>query len=424
VGGRSRCGFKPDVLAVDCDDPSGAPRLWEIAGQLKGMDYPPVVVESGQAGHLHLIARVPDPDQLGRLKAIARDYGLDVRAVIRPPLSPHRLGLPVRIVRPGDDTEALERLTRPVTRDISTRIQGLLEHGAVTGPGARFPSRSEVFQAIALGFVLAGRTEGDLLAAALDQRNHGAVKVREQADPADYVHRSSVKAQSLRDANPMVGHPERARDYAHRVWEAMLSVPWPGRSGGTDFFVLAAAVHTADIAWKVDGFGLDRLRWQRLADVSDKTLTASRKRLIESGWLCGHGQPARWQTALWSVHGPEGVWLFPYYVHTPLRVLIGELSEYGDLWVKRGLGKTAARIWLIMGDTPVTVKQVSDTTGIPSGTVYDRLAAMGKVGMVRRGPKATWVAQMTLTWRTRFVIWAPPTRPPPARPPTSKGAIG
>ncbi len=36
-----------DVLAVDCDDPNGAPRLWEIAGQLEDMDYLPVVVQSG-----------------------------------------------------------------------------------------------------------------------------------------------------------------------------------------------------------------------------------------------------------------------------------------------------------------------------------------------------------------------------------------
>jgi hypothetical protein len=73
----------------------------------------PVLVESGQPGHLHLFCRITDPAARTRYLNLARQRGIDVRQGhnrIRPPLSPHRNGLPVRLLTPEDPQQALAAL--------------------------------------------------------------------------------------------------------------------------------------------------------------------------------------------------------------------------------------------------------------------------------------------------------------------------
>src|SRR5437667_3773411 len=100
-----------DILAIDCDNPDLAGRVHEIASDLRTRGHRPVLVESGRPGHLHLFVRVADPEARASFVERAKQSGLDPRRSIRPPLSPHRLGLEVRLREPATPAEALPALS-------------------------------------------------------------------------------------------------------------------------------------------------------------------------------------------------------------------------------------------------------------------------------------------------------------------------
>jgi hypothetical protein len=154
-----------DILAIDCDEPSKAETVYEIADELRAAGERPVLLESGQLGRLHLFCRVRDGALHERLRQRARELGLDVRQAIRPPLSPHRLGLAPRLISPADPKEALSALQPPYPRrrrDLSPRMQELLEGGHVRGA---YRSRSEPIMALALAAVNARWTFNEFLTA-------------------------------------------------------------------------------------------------------------------------------------------------------------------------------------------------------------------------------------------------------------------
>jgi len=121
-----------DMFAVDDDAHSAA--LDVLVAEIRATAARPVLVASGREGHRHLFAR----DALRqRWIARARELGLPDAAIridhnlIRPPLAPHRLGLPVRLLDPTDPVEALVALAprgeRP--RRLSRRMYALLRDG-------------------------------------------------------------------------------------------------------------------------------------------------------------------------------------------------------------------------------------------------------------------------------------------------------
>jgi len=123
-----------DVLAVDQDGTALAPVVDELGRELRGAGSVPVFVASGREGHRHLFARVRDRE---RWTARARDLGLPGDAIrlgnnlIRPPLSPHRLGLPVALLDPTDPVEAVVALAprERTARRLSRRMRKLLREG-------------------------------------------------------------------------------------------------------------------------------------------------------------------------------------------------------------------------------------------------------------------------------------------------------
>lgn len=106
------------ILAADGDSADAADRVANLRRELEGRGYSVVVLRSGQPGRRHLFAAVQDPD-LEYFEGRARKLGLDPRVFIRPPLTPHRLALPVTLEHPLDPEEALRRLegvTSPIPR--------------------------------------------------------------------------------------------------------------------------------------------------------------------------------------------------------------------------------------------------------------------------------------------------------------------
>lgn len=179
-----------DVLAIDGDDPALADNLYDIGSELTTAGERPVVLESGQSGRLHLFCRVRDGILHERLRQRARQLGLDVRYQIRPPLSPHRLGLVPRLMLPADPQEALSAL-QPSNlrrrRDLSPRMRELLE----TGVNPR-GSRSQGIISLAVSAVNARWTFSEFRTA-MDRSPAGA-KLHNRPDADKELRRVWAKA--------------------------------------------------------------------------------------------------------------------------------------------------------------------------------------------------------------------------------------
>jgi hypothetical protein len=103
------------VLALDADSPEAGLCLEKLVAELEAEGILPIVIESGRPGHRHLFATRLNRIHLQRWWARAREEGIAIRsgvAGIRPPGTPHRLGLPVKLIHPATANEALLRLER------------------------------------------------------------------------------------------------------------------------------------------------------------------------------------------------------------------------------------------------------------------------------------------------------------------------
>lgn len=195
----------PNTLAVDADSPEEIEALRGLASEIEAAGMTPVVVESGRG--LHLFARMAR-SWVKRWSERASELGLGhgVRSgsqPIRPPLSPHPRGLPVRIVNlPVADALAALTAQPPRAGAMSARMVRLLRDGEWEG---RYPSLSEAVQAIATSMVTVGRTRRDLVRAMTDERNALARQVAHSHHARDLVGwlgRSWDKAQRFVADNP------------------------------------------------------------------------------------------------------------------------------------------------------------------------------------------------------------------------------
>src|SRR5262249_36788697 len=145
-----------------------------------------------------------------RYRATASAIGLDVRKTIRPPLSPHRLGLPVRLRAPEDPAEALNALCTATLRPLSSEMTALLRDGDFTRHGG-YRSRSETILGIALAAVNAGWIEHEFFEALMDPEPRAGDKIRGRRDRRAYVARCWKKATEKSAASPAIQDRAGAR---------------------------------------------------------------------------------------------------------------------------------------------------------------------------------------------------------------------
>ena len=152
--------LRPEILAGDYDQPEQAGAAVTLAVELRAEGLQPVLVASGQPGRRHLFVRVDDVEQRALVRDRLKASGADVRSgkqPIRPPLSPHRLGLPSRLLAPTDATAALDALRGPESDEQARPRRGLSE--ATTRLLGRSPPpgcRSELLMGALLGLANAG----------------------------------------------------------------------------------------------------------------------------------------------------------------------------------------------------------------------------------------------------------------------------
>lgn len=390
-----------DVLALDADDPRRGAAAASMIPALVSDGLRPVVIASGRAGHRHVFARVSDPALHARWAARARKLRLDVRRSIRPPLSPHRLGLPVALIYPGSIEAALAALTAPVgttpRRELSPHMEELLASGMWRG---RYRSRSEMLFALALAALNAGWSRQDYIGAVLESRAGEKLRKRGARAGGRYLGETWIKAERHFSPARVVARQASAVELVEQVSAAARATDWTGRSGPTDHAVLLAHIaHAADV--RHCPYRSDVRTIADRAGVVATTVSKAQRRLVAAGWLRRLHRGSLGNASTWVLRLPER--LTPACTESPLRggdettvhvrdgraatetVHAQTAEPSADVWRARGgLGKGALLVWRAVGDDAVPTEVIVEGLRWRRPRVRRLLARLQRVGLVEK----------------------------------------
>ncbi len=287
-GGAFAVEVEDDVFALDVDRSSLVFPLYQLMRELRAAGHMPTLWHSGQEGHLHLFCRVGDKrkDWLDRADALGfpGDALRSGNNLIRPPLSPHRLGYIVGLADPETIEEALIALHPPRRRRRRLTAQTFekLARGDIR---QRYRSRSELVQGIVDGMWNRGWGEDACLAALLNPENIGGAKVREQKDPAAYVATCYRKAATWCSKTPALRPGSKdVHETLSRLREAIDRVFWSGKSGATRRSLLLAHLAIAEDAGSLTHTASDKQLAEK-AGCSRRIVTKHHRALCRLGWL-------------------------------------------------------------------------------------------------------------------------------------------
>lgn len=282
-----------DVLAIDLDQAEARPSLDRFADDLAAEGWPVLRAESGSPGHRHLWAVVPDPDARERLTSRAVSLGLPApRSPMRPPGTPHRLGLPVRLVDDPDTFRAAVVAIRGTERPDHLDWRDLLHSGRWPNGRTGDSSGSSMVWNICIGAHRAGHDLAAVRSMLANPANRGGRAYRDRLNrPAKshadhwldcYVWPEAVKAAGQRPEPPADAHA--ARERLDSITEAMNAHRWAGKGGATDRAVIVALVARGHAR----GTLTSTMSHRELAEAAPchrNTVARAVARLRKAGWL-------------------------------------------------------------------------------------------------------------------------------------------
>lgn len=433
------------VFAVDCDlDHNGFQRELHFAALLRGFEsarVPFVVAASGRPGHRHLLARLNTGPDYDGLVDWTRAGGLDVRKTIRPPLSPHRSGLPVALLPPvsqEDESQPYER------QGIGTHVIGCnSEHSG----NQRVSTNVGIYRQVALAVqaLSCPHDPGRILRAVGSNglsRRMGRV-VQEGHQAGGYASASearmgltvAARARGLSPAyigrlltNPAnaIGSTFRERPASwqqhelSRMWEkagvylsvgrntatpegnlpltgemyllALRSVTWRGMAGSTDL-ALAEGIGRRSSGSCAQRVLLPLTEAAVLAGVSLATARRSLRRLCAGGWLRLVEAPSPTHASVFALSLPPGV-SRPEATTTddkhadvnseavPTDDSIQDLGSDVARW--GALGKSATRVLRELLPGPATAPDLARQLGVSVSTIMSHLRRLAACGAVVR----------------------------------------
>lgn len=346
--------LRPEILVGDYDQPELAGAAVTLAGELRAEGLQPVLVASGQPGRRHLFVRVDDVEQRGLVRDRLKASGADVRAgkqPIRPPLSPHRLGLPSRLLAPTDATAALDALGGPESDEQARPRRGLSDAttrllGQSPPPG----SRSEPVMGALLGLANAGldreQAWATLRSAPLGGRYAGpgyGPRARFDREWSKACRRVE-EVPAYRDGADVRLHVETYLDASE------ADTCWRGVAGSSALAVLRAH---AGIACRrgSTSYGASQRELAELAGLTLPTVRVANIRLRRLGLLSqtrpGGTRDGRRVATAWRLTLPN-VATFYHSSHTPERGLIGKRSLRSGLTLEGLLRHDVSR-WRALG---------------------------------------------------------------------------
>jgi hypothetical protein len=376
-----------DVLALDCDDEAIASHLFSIANELKRSGLVPVVVNSGQPGHLHLFCRVDDPERLAGCKNMARDARLDVRegdCRIRPPLSPHRLACPVSLATNHSPIEALRALSpKPAVRRVPTAMMRKCLTGKNTGPDK---SRS----ALLLSCARSARANGWTAREAFDwllahPGTRMAERLSEEKDGWLYWFRhvwNHPGYNPIRDQHALAETIESVR-------MAAAELCGDGRAGRAR---LKAFHAHCSVAWKAGDlkYGLSDRQLSELMGVSLPTARKHNRWLIACGLVTREEKGmAKW-ASVYRI-SERILKLCTFTGHPPTKnrpVGIGKsmrITPAHDVWDFGALGEAGQLVFSVLDDDEAkSVEEIHRAARCSLATAYRKLAFFEDLGLATK----------------------------------------
>jgi hypothetical protein len=295
-----------DILAVDSDDLRLELHIWELAATLRSDGCEPVIVASGQPGRRHLLVRIKDEDLHDKYVVRAKSAGFDVRSSIRPPLSPHRLKLPVELLAPQEPQAALAALGAGA-KPLTPRMEALLRYGDHECRYASSGGQSSVFFAVVMSMVNARWARRDAFSTLYDRNNTGGAKIHLRGNRAAW----NYFVATWQKATEIVSMQPAARDRAdvERLIVAVETATGAAALSGTDRRVLQAHIRISRKSGKV----VYHASVRSIAELAGlgcwETVVKSHRRLRHAGWL---KLVKRWSWTTgrpieWTLRVPAGV---------------------------------------------------------------------------------------------------------------------
>ena len=386
-GGAYAVTVRNDMIALDADTDDQVAAVHLLGAEAHSMTLAPVMCKSGREGHLHLFLHCPS-DTATAWRGRAVELGVTPRRHMRPPLSPHRLGLVVALLRPSSHDTALAALRggNVAERPLSATTLARLRDG-----DDRYETRSELVMAVLVGMVNANKSPGWAWAALCDPGNVAGDKVREliagrgHHGGAAWFDRSWAAARRFVAANP--ARVQVGDDVAWRLAAIDAAgdvAAWPGLAGGSSRKVLAALTRIATSAKTLEFSASDRQVAER-AGLGRHAANGALARLVDDGWVVrvrrGRGTAATvWclnevpasppERARWSPGGRRS----------------GPIAEVDhDMWRYAGLGGGGWRVARQLSKVgAATASGIAAGLEMNGGSVRRILTKLARVGVVAR----------------------------------------
>lgn len=401
---------RKDIVVWDVDDDPGA-ELVALRLELEAGGFSPVQVASGRPNHRHVYVRCFDSDQADRVALLGeRVLGLQPQSWIRPPLSPHRLGFPTRLERltpamaltslnqpprnggvdtlarrPSGETPAAAQIdsSRP-TRWGAAVLDRRCHHVEALKQGSRHSGLLRSARLVG-GYVASGEINDEeathrLIAAALAAGLPHREAVRVVNDGISHGMDNPLRSPSLQIIGGALG--------------SMLSTPWPGKTGESDYRVMLAIL---ELAWRAssDELAASTRTIALLAGKSRASVREALKRLEAAEWVkrCGqndHGS-SQWKI-LERPSGNDPVPPLPP-AYDPELVLgpAAWAQPRLDMWRQGAMGG-ALLVHQRLTAWAMTHQELADSLGRSLPTVRRDVARLHTEDLVERTTDGRWKA--------------------------------
>lgn len=366
----------------------------------------PVIIASGRPGHRHLFVRIDDPALYERWERWASENKIDTRKGvrwIRPPLSPHRLGLEVRLIYPATVEEALARLeprrgTPKSTTAIPTvpgRTARLLKHGMSAEPG-RYKSRSELIMAIVQGLVNKGSSFAEIVSELRKPTNAGAEKVQQMTERKADEYLLVCYRKALQRQRPAFHDATDALRAIDEIEAGVKPCAFPGRCGPAEFAVMRACIEIARLR-KSPTFGASVREVAERAKIHRATVQRALERLVTAGRLlraAGWSSKKATSANEWTLRNLDGRKLVRQSSFMPPHegLTVSVTSAGHDVFRNRGgLGKATELVWRLC-DRRVgrTTTEIAAERGITSRAVRFHLRKLRNYRLTALDRNGRW----------------------------------
>jgi hypothetical protein len=224
--------YAKEFLVFDADLPSAPESAEILSEQAEALGLQALIWASGREGHRQVVIRAIVPAHRERLISLGKTFGMQHRTRSRPPLSPHRHGLPVSLVHPAGIAEALAVLQRAPEApqgEFTPRTWQRIRFG-----DSEASSGSEEVFRIAMGAAVKGWTADRLYGLLMRPANRGGDALRRRAAERGeaaarrwLVREVWPRAVEFITRNPPIGDPTDARLLLVEMTEEIPTHPWP-----------------------------------------------------------------------------------------------------------------------------------------------------------------------------------------------------